>query len=316
MKINNCLLLLALLYAAAAKAQMPDDGFTMTKGELCLVAGYKQASWKEYWEGTRLRDNKNIGTFTSRMYMPMAGYGISDKLNVFASLPYISNSSNAGTMMPQKGWQDISVAAKYRFLQTRAKAPLQLSLFATVGASTPARNYVPDFLPFSIGLGSKTFSGRLVTHLRHSSNLFATAQWGYTFRSNITVDRQTYYTDGQQIYSNEMFIPNTWDGGLKLGYASSRIRAYGLFNIMRTVSGGDIRRNDMPFPGNKMDMTSAGVHVLYWLPQVKGLGINVSAEQVISGRNVGKAFMWMGSLQYVFHPFSKNHHCTNQSCGK
>jgi hypothetical protein len=310
-------LLLLLLTASlrfAAQAQMPDDGFTMNKGELCLVAAYKQVSWKEYWEGDRLRDNKNLGTFTSRMYMPMAGYGVTDKLNLFASLPYISNTSSAGYLMPQKGWQDVSVAAKYRFLQT-GKRNMQLSLFATIGASLPASKYVPDFLPFSIGLQSKTASARLVTHLRYRSDWFATLQWGYTLRDNITVDRQTYYTDGQY-YSNEMFIPNQWDGGAKIGFANSRLRAYAMYNMMRTVSGSDIRRNDMPYPGNKMDMTSAGVHLLYWVPQIKGLGINASAEQVLTGRNVGKAFMWMAGLQYVFTPFHKHHNCTNQSCTK
>src|SRR4249920_3464635 len=111
----SCTLVFAS-FLIPAMAQMPDDGFTMSKGELCLVACYKQSQWKEYWEGKRLRENLNIGTFTSKAFMPMLGYGVTGKLNLFASLPYINNSSHAGTMTGKKGWQDFSFAAKYHFL--------------------------------------------------------------------------------------------------------------------------------------------------------------------------------------------------------
>lgn len=287
-------------------AQMPDDGFTMSKGELCLVAGYKGGKWKEYWEGTRLRENKNVGTFTTRQYMPMAGYGISNKLNVFASLPYISNSSDAGTMMPQRGWQDFSVAAKYRALHLQKKR-FTYSLFATLGASVPSNKYVPDFLPYSIGIRSKTASARVIGHVAHQNHFFVTAQTGYTLRSNIKVDRATYYTDNQY-YSNEMAIPNVWDGSLRAGFSNQQFRLFAMYNVMQSLSGSDIRRNDMPYPGNKMNMQTAGIHGQLWIPGIKGLAINAAAEQTIAGRNVGKAFMWMTALQYVSKPFSKKKH--------
>ena len=301
LKIN--LTLAASLIIIMAGAQMPDDGFTMSKGELCLVAGFKQTKWKEYWEGERLRDNKNLGTFTSNQYMPMAGYGITDRLNIFAGLPYINNSSSEGWMMPLKGWQDVSLALKFRALEIK-KSAMTYTLFGTISGSLPSNKYVPDFLPFSIGIRSKTFSPRLIAHLRHKSNAFITAQAGYVFRSNITVDRSTYYTD-EQFYSNEMAIPDVVDGGLKAGFANSRFRAYAVYNFMHSTSGSDIRRNDMPYPGNQMSMQTVGVHTLLWVPGIKGLGINAAAEQTIAGRNVGKAFMWTAALQYVFEPFAK-----------
>src|ERR1700730_13927301 len=106
MRKNILFLLVTSLYflmLQPLKAQMPDDGFTMSKGELCLVAGYQQSKWTDYWEGKRVRENKNVGTFTSKVIMPMVGYGLTDKLNLFAGLPYINNSSDAGTMQGKKG---------------------------------------------------------------------------------------------------------------------------------------------------------------------------------------------------------------------
>lgn len=284
-------------------AQMPDDGFTMGKGELCLVSGYKQSQWKEYWEGTRLRENLNVGKFTSRAYMPMVGFGISDKLNLFASLPYISNSSDAGTMTGKKGWQDFSMAAKYHILDLNKKN-MRYALFGTAGFSVPATDYVPDYLPYSIGIGANTATLRLVGHVVYKEDFFATVQGGYSFRSNITVDRQTYYTNDQH-YSDEMEIPDAWDASIRLGYDNYRIRTNVHYTMMYSTSGSDIRRNDMPYPGNKMDMQAVGVDVLLWIPGVKGLGAFGSADQTVAGRNVGKSFTWMAGAQYVFRPFKK-----------
>ncbi len=284
-------------------AQMPDDGFTMKKGELCLVAGYEQSAWKEYWEGTRLRQNENVGMFTSKAFMPMAGFGITDKLIVFASLPYINNSSSAGYMEGKKGWQDVSASAKYQLLQKQSKA-LLFRLFGTAGFSLPVTHYPPDFLPFSIGIGSKTAQARLIAHTVVNNHFFTTLQAGYIARANIKVDRITYYTD-KQYYSNEMRIPDMVEGSVQAGYTSNRFRADVHYRTAQSTSGSDIRLNDMPYPGNKMNMQMAGVYGLLWVPGVNGLGIGVTADKVFAGRNVGKAFMWMADVQYVFTPFKK-----------
>ncbi len=283
---------------------MPNDGFVMYKGELCTVLGYGQSSWTKYWEGTRLRDNLNVGKFTSKMFMPMLGYGITDKLTVFAGLPYINNSSDAGFMAAKKGWQDLSLDAKYLFFNKNLNKNSNLKAFVTAGFSLPATDYKPDFLPYSIGLGAKTAQLRLIAHYLYRERFFATVQTGYVAKSKITVDRTTYYNDGWH-YSNEMPVPDLWDGSVRLGYDNKAFRADLHYNWMMGTSGSDIRRNDMPYPFNKMNMQSVGVHALYWLPFVDGLAITAGADQTVAGRNVGKSFMWMTTLQYVFKPFNK-----------
>ncbi len=298
-----CLLLLG---SFSSRAQMPDDGWTMRRGELCLVADYMQSSFTEYWEGKRLRENLNLGKFTSKVVMPMIGYGITDKLTAFAGLPYIDNSSDAGTMTGKKGWQDLSLELKYLLLNKDRKN-WNYKLFATAGFSFPVTDYAPDFLPFSIGLGTKNLEGRLVGHFVYATKWFATIQTGYVFRSNITVDRQSYYTD-EQHNSDEMRIPNIWDGSIRLGYDVSRFRADVHFNWSQCTSGSDMRRNDMPYPGNEMDMGAIGVSGLLWIPGIDGLAVHAGADQVVDGRNVGKSFTWMAGLQYVFSPFNKSAH--------
>lgn len=301
-KIWTCFKVMLIL-CTHLNAQTPNDGFSMKKGEICLVAGYGQSSWDAYWEGTLLRDNPNIGTFKSKMVMPMLGFGISNRLNVFASLPYIQNSSSAGYMSGMKGMQDLSIDAKYKLLKKPGKSGTFYT-FLTAGFSLPASNYVPDHLPFSIGLGARTASARVIAHYEHKSHLFATMQTGYVLKSKISTDRQSYYNDGQ-VNSNEMPVPDVWDGAVRIGFNNQRLRVDVHYNWMISTSGSDIRWNDMPYPFNRMNAQWIGVQGLLWIPGVKGLAVHGSADQVIRGRNVGKAFMWSAAVQYVFNPFKK-----------
>lgn len=300
------MILAAFILMQSTRAQMPDDGFTMGKGELCLVTAYQQSKWTEYWEGTRLRENKNLGTFTSKVFMPMFGFGITKRINIFGGLPYVNNSSSAGTMQGKKGWQDLSLAVKYHLLK-KQRGNISYNLFATAGFSIPSNDYVPDFLPFSIGISSKTAQVRLIAHAMHSSNLFFTAQSGYVFRSNIKVDRTSYYTDGQY-YSNEMAIPNVWNGSVRTGFNNKRARIDVHYMWNHATSGSDMRLNDMPYPGNRMNMSAIGVSGLFWIPGINGLAVNAGADQTVSGRNAGKAFTWMAGLQFVFNPFNNKTH--------
>lgn len=292
---------LFMLISIHGRAQSPTDGFTMSKGEICLVTDYGQTKWNEYWEGTRLRENLNLGTFNARMIMPMAGYGLTDKLNVFAGLPHISTSSTAGQMTGMKGWQDLSFAAKYKLIKKKHEQGTFYT-FLTAGFSFPVSDYVPDFLPYSIGLGASTINGRVIVHYEHKSKFFTTFQTGYTLKSNIRTDRQSYYNE-RQVNSSEMPVPDVWDGAFRAGFNNKRFRADVDYNWSTSTSGSDIRRNDMPYPFNKMDAQWIGISGLLWVPGVEGLALHAAADQVVGGRNVGKAFTWTAGVQYVFNPF-------------
>lgn len=295
--------LFLLLSNNRVQAQTPVDGFTMSKGELCLVTDYGTSSWKEYWEGTLLRENKNLGTFTSTMVMPMAGYGLNSKINLFAGLPYISNRSDAGTMAGMRGIQDLSLAVKYKLFRKKTEKSL-LQAFATGGFSLPVSDYVPDHLPFSIGLGARTVSGRAIIQYERKKGLFIAAQTGYVHRSRITVARQSYFNE-RQVMSNIMPVPDVWDGSVRFGFNNKKVRAALHYAWMTSTTGSDIRRNDMPYPFNRMNARMVGASGLYWIHKVEGLSIRWQVDKVIAGRNVGRSFGWSAGFQYVFTPFKE-----------
>ena len=110
-------------------------------------------------------NNPNLGTVTTQSFMLMSNYGISDKLNVLASVPYVWTDASAGTLHGLKGFQDIELDVKYEFYKTKVGNNGKFSLIAVGGFSTPLTNYENDFLPMSIGLGSTNLSGRLTAGL-------------------------------------------------------------------------------------------------------------------------------------------------------
>ena len=76
--------------------------------------------------------------------------------------------------------------------------------------------------------------------------------------------------------------------------------AEAVFTNMTTLGGFDITRNNMPFPSNRMNATTAGVSFKCNPRALPGLSVLAGAGYVVNGRNVGQATMFNGGLFYVF----------------
>jgi hypothetical protein len=68
----------------------------------------------------------------------------------------------------------------------------------------------------------------------------------------------------------------------------------------RTLGGGDIRRQDMPFVSNRMDFVRLEGLVMYAVPAPQ-LGIRLGMSRIVSGRNVGQSTTLSGGLFHTFH---------------
>src|ERR1035437_250329 len=87
-----------MIFAQVASAQTDADALMIPKNFFCAGAVYSSNSWTNYWEGTFKRDNGNIGRLTTDSYMVMGNYGITNKLDVLFSAPYITTNASAGTL--------------------------------------------------------------------------------------------------------------------------------------------------------------------------------------------------------------------------
>jgi len=279
-------------------AQTDSDGLVMSRNNLCSGLTYSYGYWDEYWEGTFKRENENLGKVSTSAISAMGNYGIRDRLNIIFSLPYIKTKASAGTLIGQQGLQDISLYIKWLPVMREFKKGT-LSVFTVFGGSTPSHNYIADFLPMSIGLKSSTVNLRLMADYQ-VKNFFLTASGSYIYRSNIKIDRTAYYTD-KLIYSNEVFMPNVITTKAGIGFRKKDLIFEGIVDSWNTLKGFDIRKNDMPFPSNKMNMTRVGINLKIPIPKLRNLAFIANSFYTISGRNVGQTISATAGVFYVFN---------------
>jgi hypothetical protein len=280
-----------------ATAQTDADAILMNKNNFCTGFQYSYSSWDHYWEGKLKRTNLNLGTVSTQMIGFMGNYGLTDKLNVLFNVPYVWTKASAGTLHGQNGIQDLSVMLKYRVLQSRLGKG-RFTLIALGGYSLPLTDYVADFQPLSLGLGSKNITGRLTADYE-VNKMFVTATAAYIHRSNVDIDRDYYYTDKPH-YTNEVKMPDATSFQLRLGYRGSVLGAEAILSNWTTLGGFDITRNNMPFPSNEMNATMAGVMVKCNPRAFPGMSLMAGGNYTLAGRNMGQAIGATGGLTYVF----------------
>jgi len=289
------------LAAASLQAQSIDDGTLMPRRVLGTGFVYAHESWSQYWEGSLKRSNGNIGTISTQSVTWMAGYGVTDRLSVVALLPYVWTHASQGPLQGLRGLQDLTLAAKYQLLVTPVTDGGTLRALVVGAAGIPAGNYTPDFLPLSIGLASRRFSGRFTLDFQAHQGWFLNGSAAYTWRTKVTLDRPAYYTNGQLYLSDEVAMPAVFDYTVRAGYQYGRLSIPISLSQQRTLGGGDIRRQDMPFVSNRMDFVKLEGLVMYSVPAPRELGIRIGVSRIVSGRNVGQATTLTGGLFHTFH---------------
>ncbi|MDP3665641.1 MAG: hypothetical protein Q8R50_03100 [Sediminibacterium sp.] len=306
---KRLLSLCMLLSFIQLSAQTDMDAIMMTKNNFCTGLMYNSSNWTDYWEGTLKRNNENLGTVSTKMYAVMGNYGVSDKLNLLFGLPYVQTKASEGTLHGLKGFQDISLWIKWMPVEKKLGRGV-FSVYGIGGLSFPTTNYVADFLPLSIGLHSTNLSLRGMVDYQ-IGKWFATVSGTYVVRSNIKIDRNSYYTTEQHI-TNEVSMPDASNVQLRTGYRSGRMIAEAIINNWTTLGGFDITRNNMPFPSNKMNATTAGINIKYNIQAVDGLALIGGGSITLAGRNIGQAGSINGGVFYILD-FSHKAKKTTQS---
>ena len=288
-----------LLLPLFINAQTDIDAIMMNKNNFCFGVVYQYSSWNQYWEGTFKRENLNLGTVSTQGISIMGNYGISNKLNVLFSVPYLETKASEGTMEGQKGLQDLSLTVKYMPIE-KTIGKTTYSIYALGSFSIPTTNYTADYLPLSLGLQSKTAALRIMGDVQ-VGNFFTTLSGAYIKRANINIDRNSYLTD-EVHYTNQVDMPDAINLNLRLGFRSSRLIAEAIIDNWTTQSGGfDITKNNMPFPSNTMNALKLGLNTKYTFKKIPELAIIGGYNFVIEGRNVGDSTTIYGGLFYVIN---------------
>jgi hypothetical protein len=292
MKKFFLLLCLTLIVGQVAMAQMPHDGIYMNKKLGCGALIYGNASWTNYWENQLFRDNPNIGRLTTESAMAMLAYGITKKLNVIAAVPYVRTHASQGNLMGQSGLQDASL-----WLKAKGYSSKGITLHGVLGVSVPVSKYVPDFMPMSIGIGSKAFITRGMISYDLPKHIYLNSSIAYQMRSNVRADRDGYLAGDRFYNTSDVAVPDAFDAAFRVGYLKKDNQLEVFAEHFSCVGGDHIRGNDMPFMTNDMTMTSVGVYGKY---QPKNVGLNARVAYVVDGRNVGQTLSLSVGVLYLF----------------
>ena len=200
------LLGVGLVCAGTMYGQTFADAIMMKKKEICFAFMFDQGKWDQYWEGTTLISNENIGTFTRNTYAPMIAYGITDKLNVLLVTPYVETMSTGGQLAGMQGFQDVNIGLKYEAFK-KDFGKHRVSALATVQFATRMTNYLSDYLPYSLGLGTQQFAGRVISQYEFNKMIYVRASAAYIWRGQTEAERNYYYNNGSY-YTTYMDVPS------------------------------------------------------------------------------------------------------------
>lgn len=285
---------------SSLNAQTPWDAIFMGKRQLCVAAMYDHAFWDQYWEGEPLITNENIGLFQKSTILPMVAYGIVDGLDFIAAAPYIKTQSSGGQLAGVSGFQDLSLTLKARFLDK----PVGNGSMVFVGAvsfATPMTNYLSDYMPYSLGLGTNEFGLRGTAEYRINSFWYLRASGAHLWRGYSEIERDYYYEDGS-FYSTFMNVPNALSlhGALGALHLDGRLRIELTYLGVKSTSGDDIRRWLRPQPSNKVLFDQVGLFVQYYFKRLSQVSLVAYANRVINGRNTAQATNFTLGATYQF----------------
>ena len=291
---------LALL-AGPLHAQTVDDALMLAKRELLTGNIYAHDTWDTYWEGTLKRQNGNIGEITTSTNVWYANYGLTDRLNVLGTVPYVWTKASQGVLHGSQGFQDVALSAKYRVFEASRSGVGTLRGFAVGSAGVPMTNYNNELLPLSIGTRSKQVSARGTLNYQSEPGWFVNGTAAYNWRADAQLDRPYFYTNDEFVMSDTVDMPNTTDYMMSGGMMTRRLMVAGFYSQMVTLGGGDIRRQDMPFLSNRMNTSRAGAMGMVPMPFHPSLQVQFAFARTLTGRNVGQSTTMTLGLLYRFN---------------
>ncbi|MBC8755844.1 hypothetical protein H2O64_14295 [Kordia sp. YSTF-M3] len=240
-------------------AQGPISGFYNKKGEATVVAGLGFEDSKNYYIGTEKSDlSRSLYSFTL-----FGIYGINDKLNIQASLPYLSSNK-------QNGFQDAQFFLKYKALKKEWKTD-KLELSFAAGFSFNITDYNLGGLN-DLGQQAKVLDTRALLHYQKQSGWFVNVQSGFSFK-----------------FEN---VPNSFPMTLKFGKASAKNYVDFWYDFQYAFGGIDYLETPTPQDFQRFGTSYHKIGGTYHFSLSKKSGIYIASSYVISGRNVFQGFAY------------------------
>lgn len=228
------------------------DGFYKGKGNLDFAVGGGCERNPSYYAGT----DKIVLTRDIVIGSAFVAYGITSKLDVNLSLPYIDVNGR------EKGLQDLSVSLKHKLLEDKGWT---ISL---------AGGFSSNLTDYQIGGGSalgqqaKIIDGRVVIHYLLEKGFFTTLQGGYSYKIEP--------------------VPHSIPFAIKVGVAKPKYYIDAWYEFQYGIGGFDYRGDPPPPSFRELGVSYHKIGATIYKPIKDFLGIYGGGSYVLSGRNVSQ----------------------------
>lgn len=258
-------MLLIILGINSIYAQGRVDGFYKGQGNLDIVfnGGYENNT--TYFAGTnKVKLGRKIVIANAFL-----AYGITDRLDVNFSLPFISVNTNTN------GFQDASLFFKYRLLKLNSGI-FESSILPKwmTGSLSLAGGVSSNFTDYqteggsALGQQAKTIDLRPVLQVHFTDGFFTTLQAGYTYKFDP--------------------VPNSFSPAVKIGFAKAKIYADVWYEYQHSYGGLDYQGTPAPSSFQELGVDFHKVGATIYKPLKKRLGMFVGATYILTGRNTSQ----------------------------
>lgn len=239
------------------------DGFQPAKGHGDVAFNVSIDSYDQFWVGENKIDSPpGLGEIETTSLSLWSRFGLTDRLALVATVPWIDVDSDGADMLDDSGLQDATVLVQYQLASTTRGASRHT--FAVGGGlRTPVSDYEGN-APVSIGDDTTDALARLV-YLYQRGRLYLSTQVGYDVRGG-----------------------DAPDGGplaVTLGWTAGRTTVSGTYFSYFASGGTDIMEPGFTFPSNEEEVERLGLKLYTRL--ARGFGLSLAAFTTLDGRNTG-----------------------------
>lgn len=274
--LRGAAVLAAVVFATTSGSMAASDlnGFLRPAGHGDVALSFTHETYDQFWVGEMKVSDPGVGEVKTRSISLWMAYGVTDRLTVFGSLPFVNADSDGAGGFHERDLQDITFLGAYRLLEVGES--VRSRLVGALGFRTIASNYEANS-PVDIGDGTADWLARLVYQLEYGRFYFS-QQVGFDRRGGEAPDGFPLYTEAGVTWG-----PVTYSA---------------MYQRLEAKDGTDIGDPGFTFPSNEEEFERVGVRAYGRINE--RLGIGGMYFTTLDGRNTGDATGVSGSVNVSF----------------
>ncbi len=280
------LIITALFATQGLYAQGPLDGYMKGKGNLDLAPSFSYMHAPDFaGAGSAVYAEP----YTGYMLSAFAEYGVTDRFDLVATVPYIITTG-------QKGFQDGGFYAKYQVLKAKAGQLGQIRLIGGVGASLPLSGYAP-VATGALGQRAVVVPARAILQWDTKWGPFVNLTGGFNWRLDDYKDADLARVRDLRPEYNPTAPPgySTWLVKIGLPAKNYYLDAWWELQHIPVDKGSNYVQGVVDLPqAYGVSYSQVGGTVYY--SETGKRGVFLSGAKILNGRNVSRVFRLTGGF--------------------